>query len=94
MPEVEAALAEVLLVPKLFGLFVEFLASEEQVRVGAKVVDLVLLQQLLFIAVHHGALAADREVEEQLIEDHEAELRWKFHDREGEGWVGWWWRAL
>jgi len=53
MPEVEAALAEVVLVPMVLGFLVEFFASEEQIRIRAEVVDLVLMQQFFFVAVLH-----------------------------------------
>jgi hypothetical protein len=60
----------------VLGCLVEIRAGEEQVRVGAEVVSLMLLQQVLLVAVHKGLLAADCEVEEELVEDHEANLRW------------------
>lgn len=85
MPEVEATLVEVLLLPKFLGYIVEFLAGQEQVGVRAEVVDFVHSQHPLLVAVHHAILATDREVEEELVKDHKAELWWKLHDREGEG---------
>jgi len=94
MPEVETALVKVLLIPELPGFAVEFLASEKQIGERTEVIDLVLLQKRLVIAVHHGVLTADGEVEEKLVEDHEAQFRWESHDWKGGGRVRWQWRVL